>query len=245
MPIHDWSKVEAGLFHHFHQQWSGELCDALNSGVSPKGFFALIEQKAIWREPDVLTLKGRTIDEPVPETSGSSGVSLAPPKTRYIVRESETEAYARKANRIGVRNRRGELVAVIEIVSPGNKDSRRAITAFVNKTVEFLDRGIHVLIVDLIPPTSRDPHGIHKRIWDEFQDDDFVLSPDELLTFASYVSDVPKVAYVETAAVGDLIPAMPVFLDPETHVTAPLEESYMRTWEKCPGEMQKFVLQPD
>jgi hypothetical protein len=30
MPIHDWTRVEAGLFHHFHQDWTIEICRTLN-----------------------------------------------------------------------------------------------------------------------------------------------------------------------------------------------------------------------
>jgi hypothetical protein len=35
MPIHDWTRVDAGLFHDFHQSWTVALCNALNSGVLP------------------------------------------------------------------------------------------------------------------------------------------------------------------------------------------------------------------
>ncbi len=58
-------------------------------------------------------------------------------------------------------------MAVIEILSPGNRDSRAALRNFVEKTIGFLRAGIHVLIVDLFPPTPRDPFGIHKAVWDE------------------------------------------------------------------------------
>ena len=52
----------------------------------------------------------------------------------------------------------------MEIVSPGNKISRAALSRFVEKTVEFIEKGVHVLVVDLFPPSSRDPQGIHKAI---------------------------------------------------------------------------------
>jgi hypothetical protein len=29
MPIHDWTRVRAGTFHHFHQRWFAALGDAL------------------------------------------------------------------------------------------------------------------------------------------------------------------------------------------------------------------------
>ena len=56
---------------------------------------------------------------------------------------SEAAAYARKANRLTVRHPDGDVVAVLEIVSPGNKDSRHAIRAFARKSVEFLYAGVH------------------------------------------------------------------------------------------------------
>lgn len=30
MPLHDWTRVPSGLFHHFHQDWSIEITRALN-----------------------------------------------------------------------------------------------------------------------------------------------------------------------------------------------------------------------
>jgi hypothetical protein len=243
MPIHDWKQADVGLFHHFHQQWSGELCNGLNAGVLPAGYFALIEQKALGREPDILTLGLGSRPTPAPdaEPAGGLAVATAPPKTRFVAEESDADTYARKANRIGVRNRVGELVAIVEIVSPGNKSSRHGIKAFVDKTVEFIDRGVHVLVIDLFPPTPRDPTGIHKVIWDEFQDEPFTLPPDKPLVLASYFAARPRKAYVEPAAVGDPLPPMPIFLDQYTYVPAPLEETYTRTWEKCPRELKAAV----
>jgi hypothetical protein len=36
VPIHDWTRVDAGLFHAFHLSWIVKLCDALNSGPPDK-----------------------------------------------------------------------------------------------------------------------------------------------------------------------------------------------------------------
>src|SRR5437868_5309753 len=108
MPIHDWKRAPAGLFHHFHQRWTGELCDGLNAGVLPVGYFALIEQKAIGLEPDILTLGTRSGPNPPNGKSGGIAVTTSPPKTRFVTRLSDRESYARKANRIAVRTSMGE-----------------------------------------------------------------------------------------------------------------------------------------
>ena len=107
------------------------------------------------------------------------------------------------------------MIAVIEIVSPGNKSSRHALRAFVEKMTDLLREGVHLLIIDLFPPGPRDPEGVHKVIWDELQEEPFELPPDKPLTLAAYSAGAVKTAYVEPVAVGDLLPEMPLFLEPE------------------------------
>ncbi len=34
MPVHDWTRVDDGIFHAFHLAWLSELQKALNAGVS-------------------------------------------------------------------------------------------------------------------------------------------------------------------------------------------------------------------
>jgi len=52
-----------------------------------------------------------------------------------------------------------------QIVSPGNRGSQFALEQFVKKSLALLERGIHLLVVDLFPPTRGDPQGIHPAIW--------------------------------------------------------------------------------
>lgn len=241
MPIHDWKRADVGLFHHFHQSWAVRLAEGLNEGVLPEGYFALVEQKAMGVEPDVLTLAARPRPTPPEPLSGGIAVADAPPKARHVSQPTDAQSYAAKANRVGVRNKQGELVAVIEIVSPGNKDRAHSLRSFIEKTLDFLSKGVHVLVIDLFPPTARDPHGIHRAIWEEVRDDDYTPPSDQPLTLASYIGAPAYTAYVEAAAVGNVLPAMPVFLDQFTYVPAPLEETYTRTWEKCPREMREAV----
>ncbi len=46
MPIHDWTRVGAGVFHAFHHDWITELSRALNHGLLPLEYYALPEQIA-------------------------------------------------------------------------------------------------------------------------------------------------------------------------------------------------------
>ena len=94
------------------------------------------------------------------------------------------------------------------------------------------------MIVDLFPPSVRDPHGIHKAIWDEFKEEPFELPPDKPLTLAAYAAGSENVAYVENVAVGDPLPDMPIFLTPDHYVPCPLEASYQVTWGVFPAALK-------
>jgi hypothetical protein len=206
MPLHDWTRVPAGLFHDFHQSWSVRIKDALNAACLPKGLTALVEQ----------------------------------PVAR-IVRRTTKEIYAVRANRVVVRHHLGRIVAAIEIVSPGNKDSRAALRDFIEKTIDFLRKGIHILIVDLFPPTPRDPFGLHKVIWDEITEEDFAFPEGKDRILASYRVGDERVAYVEPVGVGDVLPSMPLFVANDLHVKVPLEPTYQATWDASPEDLRIAV----
>lgn len=240
MPIHDWTRVDAGLFHDFHQDWTIELRRSLNAGRLPPGYVALADQQIGGPIPDVLTLhrgpKGRGKSEP----AGGLAVASAPPNARFIV-EAEGDIYARRANRIRIQHRHGEVVAVIEIVSPGNKNSLSGLRAFVRKASDLICQGIHLLVVDLFPPSERDPQGIHKAIWDEDIEAPFELPADKLLTVVAYRASPTKTAYVEPVAVGDVLPALPIFLTDFDYIPAPLEETYRASWGAFPSDFKELL----
>src|SRR5205807_1734410 len=57
MPIHDWTRVDAGIFHAFHHDWITEVSRVLNRGLLPAEYYALPEQIAGGLGPDVLPLR--------------------------------------------------------------------------------------------------------------------------------------------------------------------------------------------
>src|SRR2546429_3971768 len=240
MPIHDWTRVRPNRFHDFHQSWTIAIRNALNAGRLPPGYFAMVEQKTGGPEPDVVTLE---LTPPASPAPGGLAVDLQPPKARFVTR-CEAAGYARKANRITVRHPDGDVVAVLEIVSPGNKDSRHAIRAFARKAVDLLQAGVHLLIVDLFPPGRRDPQGIHKAIWDRLHDEPFALPPDKPLTTVAYAVGTEMVAYVEPVAVGDPLPDMPIFLSADRYVPCPLEATYQAAWEQFPAPLRLPLESP-
>jgi len=108
MPIHDWTKVDAGTFHDFHQGWTIEIRNALDRGVLPSGYVAATHQQANGYEPDV-SVHSRPLRSDRPNHAGG-GIAVidSPPQIKRVSHlETEAEAYARRKNRIVVRHAHG------------------------------------------------------------------------------------------------------------------------------------------
>jgi hypothetical protein len=261
MPVHDWSHVEAGVFHHFHHAWIEEMARTLNAGVLPGDYYALSEQHAGGFGPDVLTLQssaseGLPDEGPSPAGNGPGGygspsrepesggeVALldSPPQVR-LTAETDMEFYRRKQSAVVVRHVSGDrVVAVVEIVSPGNKSGRAAMASFVEKAAGLLDQRVHLLILDLQPPTHRDPEGIHGLVWEYVSGQQYTAPPDKPLTLAAYESALSLRAYVEPVAVGDVLRDMPLYLQPRGYVSVPLEDTYQKAFDVFPRRWRSVL----
>jgi hypothetical protein len=245
MPVHDWTRVDAGIFHAFHHDWITDLSRALNAGILPADYYALPEQHAAGFGPNVLSLQGAREegDGPgAPTASGRrTGLLVAAPQTD-LTGETDMEFYRRKQTPVVVRHVSGDrVVAMIEVVSPGNKAARNALRSFVEKAAELLDQRIHLLIVDLLPPGRRDPHGIHAAIWEEIAGQEYVPTAGKPLTLAAYESALTVRAYVRHIAVGDPLPDMPLFLEANGCVQVPLEATYQTAFAAMPRRWRRVL----
>lgn len=95
-------------------------------------------------------------------------------------------------------------------------------------------------MIDLFPPSIRDPQGIHGAIWEEIKDEAFELPNDKPLTLVAYSAGPVKTAYVEPVAVGDELRDMPLFLEAGYYVPAPLEATYQATWAVLPDAVKEL-----
>src|SRR5690606_18518133 len=115
MPVHDWTRVEAGIFHALHNSWIGSIQQALNDGLLPPDYYALGEQRSGNFDPDVLTLQ---IDETAglspesgsqqPATNDAGGMQTlieSPPKVRLeMERELDARFFQARQRSIRVRH---------------------------------------------------------------------------------------------------------------------------------------------
>jgi hypothetical protein len=153
--------------------------------------------------------------------------------------DDEREFYRLKKSHIVVRRADDHrAVAVLDLVSAGDKASRRSVTTLVERAVGLLRKGVNLLVVDLLPPNHHAPSGIHSAIWERICGEPFELPPDQALTLAAYSAGGEIAAYVEPVAVGDALPDMPIFLTPDRYVPCPLEATYQSTWDVFPAVLK-------
>jgi hypothetical protein len=241
MAVHDWTLVEAGIFHDFHNCWTTELRNALNGGRLPAGYYALTEQHAGQYILDLLTLDARPRNgESHPAPSGlGTAVATTPPR---VQRKVSLESPRTLRRTLAIRHVSGHrLVALVEIVSPANKDRVAHVDEFVRKIADALSHDIHVLMVDILPPGPHDPRGMHGAIHELLGDGGFDLPVNEPLTLASYVSDRPPDAYLNHVAINATMPDMPLFLDPDHYVDIPLESTYQAAYRGTPAVWREVL----
>ena len=241
MPVHDWTRVDAGIFHGFHTRWIVYLASVLNRGVLPKGYLADCEQIVIEPDPDdssKIVPDLVALRSPVSPRDGGTALLDRMPAARAI----PVTAARPPQRHIAVRHRSGrEVVALIEIVSPANKDRAEHLDKFVSRVVGAVERGVSVVVIDLFPPRRHDPDGINDVILRELYS-----TPDELpatapLTVASYIAGLGHWAFAEHFAVGEELPTMPLFLSAERYVEMPLAQSYRTAWDDFPEDWRELV----
>ena len=136
------------------------------------------------------------------------------------------------------------VVALLEIVSPANKDRPRSVQDFVDKAIGALQHGIHLLVIDLFPPGRYDPQGIHPLIWENYGDELDAPPPGKPVALASYLADSLPEAYLEFASLGDPLPAMPLFLDLHAYINVPLATTYEAAYRGVPAIWRELLEGP-
>ena len=242
MMLHDWTRVDAGIFHHFHLAWIAEMAKPLNGGLLPQGYYALGEQVGGGGNPDVLVLSDDDSFED-DELDRSGGLLTAPPATR-LVAQAERTIYTARQRQLAIRHTSDDrVIALIEIVSSGNKASSYALDTFRDKLLGALRQGVHLLVLDVYPPTKRDPGGVHGTVWGELTGDEFALPPDADRTLAAYSAGPMRTAYVEPTTVGQALREMPLFLtaDGVGYVNVPLEMTYRAAFDGLPRKYRAVL----
>ena len=151
----------------------------------------------------------------------------APPEPTMSVDQDPAELYQYEVL-IFDQNRDRELVAAIEIASPGNQDRPQHRQSFVAKCATLLQQKVCVSIVDLVTTMN---FNLYCDLLELFEEKDAAFAPPPSTYAVTCRSHkLPVHSRFETWAyplvVGQPLPILPVWLDPDLAVALDLESSY-------------------
>jgi hypothetical protein len=141
MPLHDWTD-RAG-WEGMHIFWMTEIARALRAELPP-GYRAVIGSSPLVAvrvapvKPDVSVTNGT----PQPSTSPTPQPTTPEPDVEVAVATLEEDTSVQV-------EREGRLVAVVELISPRNKDRPAAREQYAARYLSYLHGGVHLMIVDV------------------------------------------------------------------------------------------------
>jgi hypothetical protein len=146
----------------FHGWWAAAIAGSLNEHLLPGEYFAEFQVTLGTRvEVDVATFTEEVRESPGPNGAATAVQTRvwAPPTPIAVFPalfpdDFEVQVFSSMAG--------PTLVAAIELVSPGNKDREETRRAFAAKCAAYLQRGIGLIVVDIV--TSR-----HANLHDELR----------------------------------------------------------------------------
>src|SRR5712692_4554992 len=155
MPIHDWTRSSDAAYHSFQLDWSCQLSERLNKGVLPRPVYAMSE---------TIELRPPAGFCPLPEPGGPVvlrhwdetllDATEQPPETRFQFRDDRRQ-YACRV--VTIRDDLHRPVAAVFWVTRQDKETPYRLEAIIRHAVAALTRDINLLVVDLFPPSVRDP----------------------------------------------------------------------------------------
>jgi hypothetical protein len=251
--IHDWTRVDDGTWHSFHYQWIATIDRHLNMGGLPDGYYSNAERHVGRKQPDVVTLQEAT-DEIMDDLEGfgdstavaASSVATEPQLSLHVAGDG---SYSDLQLRVVIRHESGDrIVAILELTSPANKDRSDSVDKFLEKATAALDSGVHVSIIDLLPPTKHDaPHGLIGHVATAAHLQRLSVPQNKPLMVGAFASKSiacepgPVELWAEPLAVGDALPDLPIFYREDRFVNIPLAATYAAAWEATPKRWRKVI----
>src|SRR5262249_17571260 len=146
----------------FHAAWANAMMERLNETL-PSRYFAAIQVHLGSRvEADVAEFDQANVNAGGPNgpAGGLALATWAPPAATAVLEalfpdDIEVQVFDTRDGAV--------LVAVAELVSPGNKDRPEARRAFACKCAAYLQRGVGLLVADIV--TSRHAN-LHQELVD-------------------------------------------------------------------------------
>ena len=209
----------------FLTSWVVALCDRINAIVPRSQYFAEVQARLGSRvEADVSEFDNRVVSG----LEGNLEIIDSLAEAALVMPAVYPDVFE-----VALKDGSGgeiRVVAVIELVSPGNKDRPATRKAFAAKCAAYLQGGIGVMVVDIV--TERTAN-LHNELIDAMMLSNDYYGPGEPIYTASYHpvrrdSKDGIDVWLSGLHVGGDLPTMPLFLRGGPVLGIPLDETYAR-----------------
>jgi hypothetical protein len=233
MPLFDHFHPPLYPHHHwesFHSNWATRIADGIAAVLPPEFQVEEYTHAGPGFEIDVATYE----EQKAPEASVPSGLALAtrsapayaPPAPDGVMPAAFPDTFEVRvfSTAAGL-----TLVAVIELVSPGNKDRPAERRAFVAKCASYLAQGVSLIVVDIVTNRQANLHNDLMRLMEAAPDLDF---PPQVALYAVAYRPVRRAEQEEVdlwrrpLAVGAALPTLPLRLTGDLFVAVDFEAAY-------------------
>jgi hypothetical protein len=234
MPLRDhFSKVTPQSFHWegFHIMWVMTMLRQFNRRLLPQGFRATPRVRLATQPEFIASPVERRSEFDRTPTFGSKGpfAVYSPPQPALSL-----EADLSQEDLFEVQvydNKRGDFVAAIELISPGNKDRPQSRHDFVVKCASLLKAQVSLVLIDIVTDH-------HANLFKELMEYLEIRDPVHLLQGPLYCcSLLPRgsnghakvYVWPEVLQIGAILPKLPLWLRDDLAVPLELESTYEET----------------
>jgi hypothetical protein len=218
------------LWRGFHGAWAAAMARLLNQGILPLGYYTVpLVDRGGPIEIDVAALREQEVA--VPADADAAARTWTPPAPGLAVAvelpaadEIEVQVFADDGD--------PRLAAVVELVSPRNKDRPQARQVFAIKCVGYLQQGSSVVVVDTVTTRRAD---LNAAILSLLGVDASTAAPPSGLSAVSYRAagheeETQQLQlWAEPLALGQPLPILPLWIAADFSVPLDLEVSYQAT----------------
>jgi hypothetical protein len=214
----------------FHGAWAAAMARLLNQGVLPAGYYAVpLMDRDGPVEIDVAALRDDATSRP--EDGATAFQTWTPPAPGLAV---AVELPAGDAVEVQVFADDGDprLTAVVELVSPRNKDLPQARQAFAVKGAGYLQQGSGVVIVDTVTTRRADPNAALLSLLGADAGDALAtagLSATSYRAVGREEETQQLLLWPAPLALGQPLPTLPLWIESDFSVPLDLEASYQAT----------------
>jgi len=234
MPLFDHFHPPLYPNHHwesFHSNWATRIADGIAAVLPPEFQVEEHTHAGPGFEIDVATYEGQP---PAPEGAvvGPALATLAAPTYAPPVPDGTLPAAFPDTFEVRVFSTTAglTLVAVIELVSPGNKDRAAERRAFVAKCASYVAQGVSLIVVDVVTNRLANLHNDLMRLMQAAPELDF---PPDVSLYAVAYRPVRRGEKDEVdlwrrpLAIGAALPTLPLRLTGDLFIAVDFEAAYL------------------